>query len=214
MRQLFQFICTGCRTGMVIVMTYQPEGNYFDKYNSKNIVVKKIMNGFFSDMADLLKGLDYTTVLDGGCGEGHVADFIYHQKSSLEIEAFDISAKVVEEAANRYPNIKFATGSVYEIDRPDNAYDLVVSCEVLEHLESPEYAIKELLRVTNKFLLLSVPREPIWRVLNMARGKYWKNFGNTPGHIQHWSKRGFADFVAQHIGGGGGVKLEARYPGQ
>ena len=195
-------------------MQNQPEGNYFDKYNSKNAIVKRIMNQFFSDMRALLKDLNYTKVLDAGCGEGHIADFIYRQRSSTEVDAFDISAKVVEEAANRYPHIKFATGSIYEINQPENSYDLVVACEVLEHLDSPECAVKELLRVTNQFLLLSVPQEPIWRILNMARGKYWKDLGNTPGHIQHWSKQGFINFI-EHIGGGGGggLKLKTLYPG-
>jgi hypothetical protein len=30
-----------------------------------------------------------------------------------------------------------------------------------------------------------VPREPIWRIGNMARGRYLGDLGNTPGHIQH-----------------------------
>ena len=38
-------------------------------------------------------------------------------------------------------------------------------------------------------LLVSVPREPLWRGLNMARGAYMRDLGNTPGHVNHWSKR-------------------------
>ncbi|HZJ28201.1 MAG TPA: methyltransferase type 11, partial [Acidimicrobiia bacterium] len=44
-----------------------------------------------------------------------------------------------------------------------------------------------------------VPREPLWRVANMARGKYWRDLGNTPGHIQHWGRRSFAARVACHF---------------
>jgi hypothetical protein len=29
----------------------------------------------------------------------------------------------------------------------------------------------------------------------MVRGKYIGTFGNTPGHIQHWSSRDFQNFV-------------------
>ena len=39
-------------------------------------------------------------------------------------------------------------------------------------------------------LLVSVPREPLWRALNVARGAYLRELGNTPGHVNHWSKRG------------------------
>jgi hypothetical protein len=41
-----------------------------------------------------------------------------------------------------------------------------------------------------------VPREPLWRGLNMARGAYLKDLGNTPGHINHWSKRAFNELVS------------------
>jgi len=44
-----------------------------------------------------------------------------------------------------------------------------------------------------------VPREPIWRILNMARGKYWRALGNTPGHLQHWSRSGILGLLAEHF---------------
>ncbi len=66
----------------------------------------------------------------------------------------------------------------------------VICSEVLEPRRSGTSIenIKELCN-ENGFILLSVPKEPIWRICNMARGKYWKDLGNTPGHIQHWTKK-------------------------
>jgi hypothetical protein len=69
---------------------------------------------------------------------------------------------------------------------------------VLEHLTDPEEALKKLVEITNKDLILSVPNEPIWHILNMARGKYWTALGNTPGHFQHWSKRQLIQFVSKY----------------
>jgi hypothetical protein len=51
--------------------------------------------------------------------------------------------------------------------------------------------------VAERWLLVSVPREPLWRTVNMARGAYIKDLGNTPGHLNHWSRRGFVRFVSQ-----------------
>lgn len=65
-------------------------------------------------------------------------------------------------------------------------------------MEEPEKALREVLRISRKYILVSVPNEPIWRVLNMARGKYLKYFGNTPGHIQHWTPWTFRNFIARH----------------
>ena len=58
-----------------------------------------------------------------------------------------------------------------------------------------------------RWLLVSVPREPLWRGLNMARGAYWKDLGNTPGHLNHWSKRSFVALLSRH-----GEVVEARSP--
>jgi len=44
-----------------------------------------------------------------------------------------------------------------------------------------------------------VPREPIWRILNIARGKYIGDLGNTPGHVNHWSRRGFIDLLSRRF---------------
>jgi hypothetical protein len=52
--------------------------------------------------------------------------------------------------------------------------------------------------ITKKDLILSVPNEPIWHILNMLRGKYLSALGNTPGHYQHWSKNQFIKFVSKY----------------
>ena len=82
---------------------------------------------------------------------------------------------------------------------PSGAFDLVLAIEVLEHVPDPAAGLAELARVSRGDLVVSVPREPIWRVANMARGKYLGALGNTPGHVQHWSRRGFARFVASQV---------------
>jgi hypothetical protein len=46
---------------------------------------------------------------------------------------------------------------------------------------------------------LSVPREPIWRAGNLARGRYVQALGNTPGHVNHWSAKQFERFVASGL---------------
>jgi hypothetical protein len=52
-------------------------------------------------------------------------------------------------------------------------------------------------RVATGHLLVSVPREPLWRVMNVARGAYLRQLGNTPGHLNHWSKPGFVRLLAE-----------------
>jgi ubiquinone/menaquinone biosynthesis C-methylase UbiE len=89
--------------------------------------------------------------------------------------------------------------SVYNLNRDDASFDLVIILEVLEHLQFPDQALAELCRVSKKYCIISVPNEPLWRILNMARGAYWYEFGNSPGHVNHWSKAGINRLVSKHF---------------
>jgi 2-polyprenyl-3-methyl-5-hydroxy-6-metoxy-1,4-benzoquinol methylase len=75
----------------------------------------------------------------------------------------------------------------------------VIGLEVLEHIPHPERALADIARVCRGTAILSVPREPIWRIGNMARGRYVGDLGNTPGHVNHWSARSFERFVATEL---------------
>ena len=81
----------------------------------------------------------------------------------------------------------------------DDSFDNILAMDVLEHLDDPKKAMEALLSITNKNLILSVPREPLWRVLNVLRLTHLKNLGNTPGHLNHWSKRSFVDFISNNM---------------
>ena len=93
--------------------------------------------------------------------------------------------------------VAFSVGSIYDTGQPDNFYDLVIATEVLEHLDNPSAAMKELIRISKKYIIISVPNEPLWCMANMARFKYLRHLGNTPGHINHWSKKAFYTFAGE-----------------
>ena len=192
----------------------QPEGNYYDKYHSANPIVKWMMKGFKVAIRELLDlvGKEFYQVCEAGCGEGEITSYIKELYPKAKMDAFDISEKVIVDASERIKDINFYIGNIYTMEvhkhgREDEKdvlnkekYDLVVCSEVLEHLENPERALQNIkgLCTENGLILLSVPKEPIWRVCNMARGKYWKGLGNTPGHIQHWSKKEFCRMVVEN----------------
>ncbi len=175
----------------------QPEGNYYNKYESKNIVERLLMKCFFGNIEKCLRKSDIQplSILEAGCGEGHFTNFLRNVYTTSEIDAFDVSEKVVKQAKSTLDNINFKVGSIYSIDASEGQYDLVVASEVLEHLETPEKAFGELMRVSSAFVLITVPHEPIWRILNMCRGKYLRRLGNTPGHIQHWSRGAIKKYI-------------------
>ncbi len=183
-------------------MTFQPAGNYYDKYNTHNPVARALMDGFMKSFDELveLSGAPATS-FEVGCGEGELS--IRLARCGMRAVGMDIAAEAIDEARKRIQaagvNVPVSVGSIYELDAAANRSDLVVCCEVLEHLEDVEAAIDVLHALTGKRLIASVPREPIWRAMNMVRGKYWTDLGNTPGHVQHWSTARFLDVLRRRF---------------
>jgi 2-polyprenyl-3-methyl-5-hydroxy-6-metoxy-1,4-benzoquinol methylase len=137
-------------------------------------------------------------VLEVGCGEGFSTEKLRHMlPESADLQAVDVEDRLIDEARRRNPTVRIEQGSIYTLPHSKGALDLVLALEVLEHLEEPEKGLRELCRVSERWILVSVPREPIWRVLNIARGKYLGQLGNTPGHLQHWSTASFRSFVGR-----------------
>lgn len=179
--------------------TEQIQGNYFNKYGSNNIAYKKIMNTYFDTLRRMLNLISFNTVLEVGCGEGHIINFIASNfKGIRRAEGFDIGSEVIRYAKEIYPNILFQAFSLYDNPYESNSFEITVCCEVLEHLEYPDKGLEEVFRISSKYILLSVPNEPIWRICNILRGKYLMEAGNTPGHINHWSKASFIKFVKMY----------------
>lgn len=177
-------------------------GNNYDKYGSKNPIVKKLMQEFESALSALVERAQPSDIHEIGCGEGYWV--LNWRAAGIDARGSDFSAQVISLAKDnasevgQAPDI-FATRSIYDITSDQDMADLIVCCEVLEHLDDPHAGMKALQRVTKSHIILSVPREPIWCVLNLARGKYVSQLGNTPGHLQHWSKSAFIGFVSEYF---------------
>ena len=168
------------------------------KYETNNPVSKALLKGFFNALEDLLGIIDFNNIYEAGCGNGYVTRFIKNKYDGVTISASDISENKISLAKREVSNVSFSVASIYETKQYDNAYDLVIATEVLEHLEHPREALLELIRISGKHIIVSVPNEPIWRIGNMLRLKYLKSFGNTPGHINHWSKNSFIKYIGEH----------------
>jgi 2-polyprenyl-3-methyl-5-hydroxy-6-metoxy-1,4-benzoquinol methylase len=176
-------------------------GNLFDKYGSRNPLVRALMNGFESALADLVAVTNSKNIHEIGCGEGRWT--LEWAARGFDARGSDFSDQVLALARANCERVgataRFRTASVYELEPHTDAAVLVVCCEVLEHLEQPERAVDVLSRLASPWLIASVPREPIWSLMNMARGKYWSQWGNTPGHIQRWSTGGFVRLLARRF---------------
>jgi 2-polyprenyl-3-methyl-5-hydroxy-6-metoxy-1,4-benzoquinol methylase len=177
-----------------------PTGNAFDKYGSTNPVVKRLMAGFHATLDELWDKAAPHSVLDVGCGEGVLTVQWADRLADGRVVGIDLDdPKLRTEWEKRArPNLEFRAEEATSLSFADDEFDLACAIEVLEHVPEPEATLAEMARAARRHLLVSVPREPLWRGLNMARGAYLRDLGNTPGHVNHWSKQAFVSLLARY----------------
>jgi 2-polyprenyl-3-methyl-5-hydroxy-6-metoxy-1,4-benzoquinol methylase len=186
-----------------------PTGNTFDKYGSTNPVVRRLMDRFHGDLDALWERAEPRSLLDVGCGEGVLTHEWAGRLRDSRVVGVDLDdPKLRAEWANRSrPNLEYRVEDATSLSFADGEFDTATAIEVLEHVPDPETTVAEMARVAERWLLVSVPREPLWRGLNVARGAYVRSLGNTPGHVNHWSKRSFRAMLERH-----GAVEEVRTP--
>ena len=169
-------------------------GNTYDKYASKNPIEKRMMSGFFAALDRMLEGLKPDVVVEIGAGEGRITQRLVARFPGATVVGLDLPDTNLAEEWDEI-EVPMFFGDATRMPFVDDSIDLVVGLEVLEHVPQPERALADIARVCRGTAILSVPREPIWRAGNMARGRYLRDWGNTPGHVNHWSSRAFERFV-------------------
>lgn len=167
------------------------------KYNTRNPIGKRLLAGFDRAILACLKDASPQSVLEIGCGEGHVTELIL-ETSATSVLATDISPTLLRENRERFtdPRVSFEAADLMTL-QPDRNFDTVVCCEVLEHLDDPRTALENLRRLNARQYVLSVPREPLFRSLNVCRGAYLTRLGSSPGHLNHWSQSAFLKFIGE-----------------
>jgi ubiquinone/menaquinone biosynthesis C-methylase UbiE len=174
-------------------------GNHTQKYTAKNPAIRYLTERWVDRLEGILDRIaaDSATstkqALEVGCGEGVIAEKL--QRRWDEVVGLDLPDAGLRADWRTRPGPHYLHASAHELPFEDKQFDVIVSVEVLEHLIDPVKGLREMARVGRGHLVVSVPREPIFRSCNLLTGRYVKDLGNTPGHLNHWSKRSFMKFV-------------------
>lgn len=176
--------------------------------DGQGFIGSKLIDGYFRSLEKIvlpeIKKMKKKNLkaIELGCGEGYSTQKLRTMlPDRIELHASEFVGELVPKAKKLNPGVKVIQESVYELTHNDEKYDMIFLLEVLEHLDYPDKALKEIRRVLKPggVLIIGVPREPLWRFLNMVRGKYLKDFGNTVGHLNHWSSRGLEKYVEKYF---------------
>jgi 2-polyprenyl-3-methyl-5-hydroxy-6-metoxy-1,4-benzoquinol methylase len=167
------------------------------------------MASFERTLDELFEQADPASLLDVGCGEGVLTHRWAQRLGERRIVGIDLDDPQLHALweQRQAPNLTYQVMKAENLPFADAEFAVASAIEVLEHVPDPGHTVAEMARVASDHLLVSVPREPLWRALNIARGAYWKDLGNTPGHLNHWSKRSFVELLSRH-----GEVVQARSP--
>ncbi|MBI4084849.1 MAG: class I SAM-dependent methyltransferase [Candidatus Levybacteria bacterium] len=179
-------------------MHTQTTDNY-RKHTTTNPIQKLLINNFYNALLSEAERLQPNSILDVGCGEGFTLERLKERKIGKKLTGVDFLNRAIEIGKKERPDLDLRVGNIYDIPFKDNSFDLCICSEVLEHIEDPEKGLSELVRVSKKYCLLSVPNEPFFMASNFLRGKNWSRFGNDIEHIQHWTTWGFQKLVEKKL---------------
>ena len=131
-------------------------------------------------------------VLDMGCGDGVLCSLL-DRELGCTVYGADFSRVALERVKERgFPAVRV------DIEKPlpfaDDSFDHVVCSEVLEHLFDPRTALKEMVRIASRSVVVTVPNVGfiLDRLRLLVRGRFPVT---DPGHIRFWTRTDFIEMV-------------------
>jgi ubiquinone/menaquinone biosynthesis C-methylase UbiE len=177
---------------MAGVAAVAPAGNTYDKYGTANPVARRLVARFLGELDRMIDLAAPHALLDVGCGEGIVTARMARRSGARRTVGLDRAGAQLRAHwdARRGDGMEFVEGDAHALPFADGSFDLACAIEMLMQSPEPQLVLAELRRVARRHVLVSAPREPLWRALNVARGAYLRRLGNSPGNERHFSARG------------------------
>lgn len=169
------------------------DSNNLRKWEYGNGLYQRALHRYLDSFGAQLLGTGARNVLDAGCGEGFVHRGMLSRGYRGSWTGVDVSAGAVDFARAASPEAAWRVGDLRALPDATGAFDLVLCSQVLEHVPEPERVRDELARVSAKWLLISVPLEPLFRRICALTIKL--GVGEDPGHVNFWTPDAFRDFL-------------------
>jgi SAM-dependent methyltransferase len=181
-------------------MTNPDRYGNLQKHLNPNPIQRWLLGRFHQRILQLVRTTGARHVLDAGCGEGFTMRELREGGVQSAMVGVDFSLTAL--AWNQAYQVAMSplnAADVHHLPFPDSSFDLVLCLEVLEHLPDSALGLRELLRVSRDYVLVSVPHEPFFRAANFLRGKHLRALGNDPEHLHNYSGRALRRLVSAQV---------------
>ena len=170
------------------------------KHESQNPIQRALIDHFHRAAVEMIARARPRSILDLGCGEGFALQALLDAGVDAELTGIDLSRGAIDFARERLGDrVTLECADARDLAADGRRFDMVMMLEVLEHIPEPRRMLPILERLTRRHVLLSVPWEPFFCGLNLARLKNVRRLGNDPEHVNHWTRQGFIDFVGRRF---------------
>ena len=133
------------------------QGLKLHKFKRTNLLrVQKVLG--------ILSGIYPKNLLDIGSGRGAFLWPLLDRFPQLQVTAVDILERRVDDInavqKGGIDRVSAVKADIVSLNFPNDQFDVTCALEVLEHLVNPDNACREIIRVTRRFILVSVPSKP------------------------------------------------------
>ena len=177
-------------------MALNPMEKSQDKKKYSNLFKRFFINRFLARVGQILIQEHPDEVLDIGCGEGYPDAYFLKCCPKIHLTGVDLNVNLLAKAKKRNPQANYQKGDILNLNF-SSVFDMALVLEVLEHLDEPGKAVKEVLAVSPK-AIYSVPFEPWFSIMSLVSGSYLATFGRHPEHIHAWSPGSFKQFLSNY----------------
>ncbi len=126
------------------------------------------------------------SLIDIACGDGYILYKAAKSKKIKNVYGLDLAKTRLEKTKKFVSKAKLIQGSIFNLPFCDNSFDTVVCSETIEHLKNYQTAIKELIRITKKELIITVPNDEF---LSTARCPHCNHHFPINDHINSFTAK-------------------------
>lgn len=131
---------------------HQVPPDYYQKGVKKNLLQRIWHSNKLDNVVSSVRSTNKNpqNILDVGCASGWFLSELIKKFPDAKGVGIDVYKEAIDFGKKKYKNLTLIKADAHKIPLRSNTFDIIVCCEVLEHVENPEKVIAEMRRLLKK----------------------------------------------------------------